>query len=382
MIDAPGPWGTGPFQLVEGYSSLENEQAITHRDPLACIWLQTREDRTSTVRLRANPDYWDTSRGPHLEEVVFRNDVRPERALDLVCDTEGEVDLVTSVPPVAAARVQSSRFAQLVTIEAVRSLAGVINRYAAGMPLHETRARMALNYAVDRERLIRDAFFGYADELAGLTPSAAVTAVHRLAPYRWAPREAAEAWRIVTGPEPMRALRIAAPEEFQTVARCLAEDFSRALDLESEVWLLRGDEKRHARRSLAEGRTPPEWDILLMEVGPQTADAPPIELHRAFVGATGELRAGPVLPEFEDLYSELMRQTTNVGLSRLSYEIDQYVHHEALALFLCAPHALYAVNKQVDFTPYRTTFELAETKVSAEHWSRRATDAPPEPLAE
>ncbi len=37
-----------------------------------------------------------------------------------------------------------------------------------------------------------------------------------------------------------------------------------------------------------------------------------------------------------------------------------------MALFLCAPQALYAVNKHVDFTAYRTTFELPECRVSDE----------------
>ncbi len=51
--------------------------------------------------------------------------------------------------------------------------------------------------------------------------------------------------------------------------------------------------------------------------------------------------------------------------------IDKFVYEEALALFLCAPQALYAVNKQVDFVAYRTTFELAECRVRSEHGSRR-----------
>lgn len=40
-------------------------------------------------------------------------------------------------------------------------------------------------------------------------------------------------------------------------------------------------------------------------------------------------------------------------------------------LRLVAPNALYAVNNHVDFTPYATTFELAATSVTEEHWSRR-----------
>jgi len=78
------------------------------------------------------------------------------------------------------------------------------------------------------------------------------------------------------------------------------------------------------------------------------------------------------VPEFDELYDELAQQTSALGLSRVSYKIDKFVYDEALALFLCAPQALYAVNKEVDFTPYRTTFELAECEVSEAHWSRRS----------
>jgi peptide/nickel transport system substrate-binding protein len=55
----------------------------------------------------------------------------------------------------------------------------------------------------------------------------------------------------------------------------------------------------------------------------------------------------------------------------LAEEIDQYCFEHAKALFLCAPQALYAVNRQVDFKAYRATFELADTTVTRDHWSRR-----------
>ena len=46
MIDAAGPWGTGAFTLVEGYSSLDDERATIRKEPLAATWLILREDRT------------------------------------------------------------------------------------------------------------------------------------------------------------------------------------------------------------------------------------------------------------------------------------------------------------------------------------------------
>ena len=53
----------------------------------------------------------------------------------------------------------------------------------------------------------------------------------------------------------------------------------------------------------------------------------------------------------------------------MAERIDAYVQEQALALFLCAPQALYAVNEHVTFSPYKTTFELAEVTVDEQHWS-------------
>lgn len=57
--------------------------------------------------------------------------------------------------------------------------------------------------------------------------------------------------------------------------------------------------------------------------------------------------------------------------AKMAYGIDKFVYDGALALFLCSPQALYAVNKEVDFTPYATTFQPAECEVSEKHRSRR-----------
>ena len=98
-----------------------------------------------------------------------------------------------------------------------------------------------------------------------------------------------------------RPLRIAAPDDLERMARGLAADLREALGVE---------EKSRARRRLAEKVLPREWDVLRWEQVTQTADSPPHKLHCAFVGATGEYRAGSVVPEFEALYAQLVRQTS------------------------------------------------------------------------
>jgi peptide/nickel transport system substrate-binding protein len=216
---------------------------------------------------------------------------------------------------------------------------------------------------------------GHTKPLAGLNPPSGVLLLDRVMPplfsaYGHDPSRAAELWRDAGG-EGVRPIRLAAFEKLGRIARHVAVNLRSALGVDVEVAVYRGEEQLAARRRLAERDLPREWDVLIVEHALQAADAMPLELHRAFVGVTGEYRAGPVVPEFEALYAELVRETSRLKLARLTHRIDKLVYDQALALFLCAPHALYAVNRHVDFKAYRTTFELAECRVSDEHWSRR-----------
>lgn len=283
---------------------------------------------------------------------------------------------MTEVPPAQAERVERSEHAELVSIDAIRAVAGVIDREADGLPLGDLRARRALNMAVDRDALVAEAMHGHAKPSAGLTPRLGILSVEKLAPplftpYPHDPERAAELWREAGG-EGSRPIRVAAQGKLEPVARHVAAGIESALGVDVEVAIHRDrEEMLQVRRRLAERATPRGWDILIIVQTAQSADGAATELHRAFVGESGEYRAGPVVPAFERAYAELLAETIRLEQAVLSHKIDKLVHDEALALFLCAPDALYAVNRHVDLTPYRTTFELAETSVTADHWSRR-----------
>ncbi len=371
MIDAPGPWGTGPFTLVEGHSSIDTVMAIQRvRPEFVATNLITGEDRTPRVVLEANREH-NSGRTARLERVVFLNDLSPAEALDAVCDREGEIDIVTEVSPADAGRVQDSEHARLVTIDANRMLTGVFNAYESNdAPLHDVRMREALNWAVDRHRIAEEAFGGYAVPLAALTPTWCNGAKADLEPRRRDPARAKELAEAAGWPQG-RALRIAGDGSLEGIARMIAADVEDALGIASEIIVVPPEQMVAGARALVEKKLVLPWDVLLNPWFDLSSDNPAAFVHREFFGHDGGFRAGPVDPEFDRIFGELAR-TIDADRSRaLAEEIDRYVYEQSKALFLCAPNALYAVNRHVEFKAYRATFELADTEVSSNHWSRR-----------
>ncbi len=318
--------------------------------------------------MEANLDHWNRERGPRLQKVVFRNDVTPAEALRLVCDTEGEVDIVTEVSPADADRVQASAHARLVTTDAMRLLVGIVNRDAA--PFGDVRARRALNLAVDRDRLIRDGLRGYAYATAGLTPPYCAGHDADLQPYRHAPEEARSLLLEAGYPEG-RPLVLATLPGLAGLAELLAADFRAGLGIEVLVVAILESDLLTAQHAFVEKVIPSAFDVLLFSWFDLTSDAPAAFMHSWLYHSMGPFRAGPPIPEFEDLMAQYVRQTDADGRGRLDREMDRLAHEQALSVFICAPKALYAVNQHVAFVGHATTLEVAETEVGTEHWSRR-----------
>ena len=57
------------------------------------------DKRADRVVLEANLHYWDKTRLPRLQRIVFDNTLDQQAALELVKTGEGRVDLVTGLSP-------------------------------------------------------------------------------------------------------------------------------------------------------------------------------------------------------------------------------------------------------------------------------------------
>jgi len=66
------------------------------------------DKRTDQVILEANLEYWDKTRLPRLQRIIFDNTLAQHDAVELVKTGAGRVDLVSELSPLETLRVAES----------------------------------------------------------------------------------------------------------------------------------------------------------------------------------------------------------------------------------------------------------------------------------
>lgn len=123
------PVGTGPFKFDK--------------------WV-----RGEYVRVVRNNAYWGQK--PYLDSVVFK--VVPSDATRLVLLETGQVHAIMRVPPPDASRVAATPGLEIVNVPSVRTIYIGFNNQKA--PWTDKRVRQALNYAVDKEAIVKEILGG------------------------------------------------------------------------------------------------------------------------------------------------------------------------------------------------------------------------------
>ena len=160
-----GPWGTGPYKWVEGYA------------PVAAR-------ASPRIVLEAHLAYWDPTRLPRLQRIVFDNTLPRDEALELVKTSEGRVDSFVDLRPLETLRVAQSPSAKVVKERGgLRNVLGLFNMHKPESPWQDMRLRQAVNYAINREDLIRYAAKGNGTIIPALLPAGAFGYDSALAPY-------------------------------------------------------------------------------------------------------------------------------------------------------------------------------------------------------
>jgi peptide/nickel transport system substrate-binding protein len=352
-VDNAGPWGTGPYKLVEGFS--------------------TPEKRTDRLVLEANMAYWDPTRFPRLQRIVFDNTMGQKEALELVKSSEGQVDVVSELRPLETLRVAQSAFASVVKNRGMLVMVfGRFNMRKAHSPWHDIRLRQAVNYAINRPDLIQYAVRGNGIITPALVPAQAFGYDPALPPYPFEPTTAQHLLREAGYPAGL-SLTLIAPEDLEiqaTVVSKMLEQIGLTVDLQVL------DADTYGQRTYLPALVqPPEqqtWDIALTAAQDATNfNFPVFGFYQWYVldGPDDWVMEQPALRQ---LYDQVLHTVDRPQQEALIRQMERHTREQAYFLFLYNPIGLYAVNKAVQFVPYVSGYlNLSETAVTDQHWSVR-----------
>jgi peptide/nickel transport system substrate-binding protein len=355
MLQGAGPWGTGPYQLVEGFA--------------------TPNKRSDRVVLEANLAYWNKARFPRLHRIIIDNTLEQYDAVELVKTSEGRVDLVSELSPLDTLRVAQSQFAQVVKNRgSLSTVFGLFNMRRAGSPWRDVRVRQAVNFAINREDLIRYAAKGNGVLIPALVPVQGFGYDPDLAPYPFAPAKARQLLRDAGYPEGL-SITLIAHEALviqATVISKMLEQAGFTVDLQTLDADAYNRKTNLGYLDQAPERQP--WDIALMPWYDFVGNFPLYPFYHYFA-LDGQYDWVIEQPELRHLYEQALGTVDREHQQALIRQMERHTLDHAYFLFLYNPIKLYAVNKAVEFVPYANTIlNLAETSVTDQHWSVRQAD--------
>ena len=154
------PVGTGPFKFVK--------------------WL-----RDNMVVLERNESYWDGP--PEIKELIFK--AIPETQARAAGLETGEIDIAAYIPPDIAEHMKGKgdfKFKSVISTRIIHlKLSNIHNT-----PVKKKKVRKAINYAVDREALIKYVLKGYGVPVASFVPKIIWGAHPTLKGYTYDPEKA------------------------------------------------------------------------------------------------------------------------------------------------------------------------------------------------
>jgi peptide/nickel transport system substrate-binding protein len=251
---------------------------------------------------------------------------------------------------------------------------GLINMRKTGSPWRDERLRQAVNFALNREDIIRYAAKGNGVIIPALLSAHDFGHDPDLSPYPFDPVKARQLLGDAGYPEGLSIILIASDALViqATVVGRMLEQVGLTVDLQilepvafnQKVFLSHLDQ-------------PPErqtWDIALMSFN-DGLNFPIFTFYKT-LALDGWWDWVIEKPELRQLYEQVLGTVDREKQQELIRQMERHTHEQAYFLFLYNPIKLYAVNKAVEFVPYATSnLIFAETSVTDQHWSVREQKA-------
>ena len=155
------PVGTGPFEFVE--------------------WKQT-----DFVKVKKFDGYWKKGY-PKVDSITWKP--VPENGTRMAMLQTGEADFVSSVPAETAAALKNNPKLNLTASDSI--IVRYISMNTTQKPFDDIKVRQAVNYAINRDALVKVAFGGFASPLTSIVPEG-IKYAHKTGPWPYDPKKARE----------------------------------------------------------------------------------------------------------------------------------------------------------------------------------------------
>jgi len=323
------------------------------------------------IVLEANEDYWDPHY-PKVERVIFENTLmgNREEAMRLCREEEGRVDIVSHIRPLDTLKVAESPFAKVVKSRDAIHFGSLFNQRKLGSKWRDIRLRKALNYGINREELWKYAAKGNAYNLGGVIPEGVYGYNPALELYNYDTERARSLLAEAGYPDGFE-LNMITPEAWKLEAQIVSKMLERiGLKVRLEV-LTHPQFLRKIYLPLMD--KPPEeqeWDITIGHY--QNAYGHPELLLGYDLLEGAEIPCMEIDPVYQEMWKKMARTVSRETREPKIRELYKYMYDRAYRIFIYSPLSLYAVNKEANFIPYKSSrLALRETSVTDDHWSVR-----------
>ena len=348
----PGPYGLGPFILKAGYVEGDRHSA--------------------QVELVANPYYWD-KRYPMVEGVTIFTEMTTTDALQAALYDE-KMDIA---PVSFDAKEQTilSPYAKAVISPSLNTRAIHFNMRDGNPRLLDLEVRKALNIAIKQSDITdwvdygegRETAVGTAPDFPGVRSTAASLKPYSTVTNPDTPQEQAYLRSVLSG----LTLKVILQERFMPLFRAI--DYRLAqVGVHLQFDVVESEKDVFAQLLTTNARkNDKNWDILIWGDDDWYYNHP---WSSFLVFRTSNYWSTISQDDkLDGMIAELFRSTIGTAeFDRISGQIMKHVYDNAYMLFAPNANQIFAVNKEVAFTPYRmASMPLWEIAVTPEHWSVR-----------
>lgn len=350
-MQAPGPYGLGPYILVEGFA--------------------TGRFQTPVIKIKANPHYFEKGM-PYIENITIYTELTSKEVLRMALEEEGTLD-IAPIPFNKKVETVLSKYARLYTKPSTHNISIYFNMLKADSKLRDKRIRIALNKAINQKNLLSFVYKkeGYlAPTESSMNYRSVKLATQNMASWgeialSQSQEEENEMRTLLKGLH----LKVMTMERFMFLWKGIEYQLKQyGVTLE---YTITSSEKDIYGQLLTNRKDPKEWDILTWGNDDWCSNHPWTTL---FAYRTSDKWSSI---DRDDMMQAYIEHFFDVDFQSNSFDaivnkMVRRIYDEAYMLFVPSPNIVLAVNKEIHYEPSSVLLmPLWKAKLTRFHWSIR-----------